>query len=128
MLTTEDSKQKLTTAVRGWIHMDNLVESFTKQATNARNLRTKHEDEAIQMMKTMGISSSTIQVSGASLQIVKRKSVSGLTWGFLDKEIAAWATTQHISPTQVQGLLKWLHDHRETTITENLKKSHPSSN
>jgi len=103
--------------------MDNLVESFTKQATNARTLRNKHEEEAIQTMKKMGLSSSTIQVSGASLQIVKRKSVSGLTWGFLEKEVAAWATTQNISPTQVQGLVQWLHDHRETTVSENLKKS-----
>ena len=107
--------------------MDNLVESFTKQATNARTLRTKHEDDAIQMMKKMGLSSSTIQVSGASLQIVKRKSVSGLTWGFLEKEVAAWATSQNISPTQVQGLILWLHEHRETSVSENLKKSSSSS-
>jgi hypothetical protein len=103
--------------------MDNLVESFAKQTTNARTLRTKHEEEAIHMMNRMGLSSSTIQVSGASLQIVKRKSVSGLTWGFLDKEIAAWATTQNITPTQVQSLLVWLHEHRETTVTDTLKKS-----
>lgn len=124
MLTTEDSKQTLTTSIRGWIHMDNLVESFTKQATNARSLRAKHEEEAIRTMKQMGLASSTIQVSGASLQIVKRKNTSGLTWGFLDKEIAAWATTQQqITPSQVQSLLSWLHEHRETTLTETLKKS-----
>ena len=103
--------------------MDNLVESFTKQATNARNLRAKHEEEAIRTMKQMGLASSTIQVSGASLQIVKRKNTSGLTWGFLDKEIAAWATQQQITPSQVQSLLSWLHEHRETTMTETLKKS-----
>jgi hypothetical protein len=123
MLTTEDSKQTLTTSIRGWIHMDNLVESFTKQATNARSLRAKHEEEAIRTMKQMGLASSTIQVSGASLQIVKRKNTSGLTWGFLDKEIAAWATQQQITPSQVQSLLRWLHEHRETTMTETLKKS-----
>lgn len=124
MLTTDDSKQKLATSIRGWIHMDNLVESLTKQATNARSLRTKHEEDAIQTMKRLGLTSSTIQVSGASLQIVKRKSVSGLTWGFLDKEIAEWATAQHISPTQAQSLIQWLHEHREYTTTETLKKSH----
>lgn len=123
MLTTDDSKQKLATSIRGWIHMDNLVESFAKQAANARALRSKHEDDAIQTMKQMGLASSTIQVSGASLQIMKRKSVSGLTWGFLDKEVAAWATTQNISPSQVQSLMQWLQDHRENTQVEYLKKS-----
>jgi len=123
MLTTEDSKQKLATSIRGWIHMDNLVESFTKQASNARTLRSKHENDAIQTMKQMGLASSTIQVSGASLQIMKRKSISGLTWGFLDKEVAEWATTHNISPSQVQSLMQWLQDHRENTQVEYLKKS-----
>lgn len=123
MLSTEDPKQKLATSIRGWIHMDNLADSLTKQAANARTLRAKHENDAIQTMKTLGVAASTIQVSGTSLQIVKRKTVSGLTWGFLDKEIAAWATTQNISPIQVQSLQKWLHEHREYTVSETLKKS-----
>ena len=123
MITTTDSKQKLATAIRGWIHMDNLTESLTHQATNARKLRAKHEEEAIQIMKQLGLHNSTIQVSGASLQLTTRKSTSGLTWGFLETEIAGWATKQGLTASHAQSLMKWLHDHRETNMVEYLKKT-----
>jgi hypothetical protein len=113
--------------------MDNLVESFNRQATNARQLRAKHEENAVGLMKQMGLSASTIQVSGASLQIKKSKATEGLTWTYLEREIPAWAchlgpgdaraTQARLSPEQVASLLKWLHDHREVRETEYLKKT-----
>lgn len=112
-------KQKLIEAVRGWIHMDNLVESFNQQATNARQLRNKHEQDSIRLMKELGLSASTIQVSGASLNIQKKKVVAGLSWGYLEKEIPACSA---LSTSQSNMLIKWLHDHRETKEVEILKK------
>ena len=116
-------KQKLIEAIRGWIHMDNLVESFNQQATNARNLRNKHEQEAITLMKQLGLSASTIQVSGASLNIQKKKVPSGLSWGYLEKEIPAWATRSGVPANQSSALVKWLHEHREMKEVESLKKN-----
>jgi hypothetical protein len=116
-------KQKLIEAIRGWIHMDNLVESFNQQATNARNLRNKHEQDAITLMKQLGLSASTIQVSGASLNIQKKKVQSGLSWGYLEKEIPAWGTRSGISANQSSALVKWLHEHREIKEVESLKKN-----
>jgi hypothetical protein len=118
-----DPKQQLITAIRGWIHMDNLAESFHKQTTNARQLRSQHEENAIGLMKQMGLTSSTIQVSGASLQMKKSKTAEGLTWGYLEREIPAWGTQARLTPEQVASLLKWLHEHREMRETEFLKKS-----
>ena len=103
--------------------MDNLAESFYKQTTNARQLRSQHEENAIGLMKQMGLTSSTIQVSGASLQMKKSKTAEGLTWGYLEREIAAWGTQARLTPDQVASLLKWLHEHREMRETEFLKKS-----
>jgi hypothetical protein len=116
-------KQKLIEAIRGWIHMDNLVESFNQQATNARTLRNKHEQEAITLMKQLGLSASTIQVSGASLNIQKKKVQSGLSWGYLEKEIPAWATRSGVPVNQSSALVKWLHEHREMKEVESLKKN-----
>lgn len=98
--------------------MDNLLESHTAQATNARNLRAKYEKEAIAIMKQMQLDKSTIQVSGASLVLQKKTTPNALSWTYLEKEIAAWG----LNPTQTQSLLKWLHEHRELKETESLKK------
>lgn len=121
-MSLTDPKQQLAASIRGWIHMDNLVESFTKQASNARGLRTKHEDDSIRLIKSMGLQESTIKVSGASLKLETKKATSGLSWSYLEKEIPAWATKSGLTPTQSASLLTWLHAHRTTSEVESLKK------
>jgi hypothetical protein len=121
-IVSTDAKTRLVAAIRAFVHMDNLVETHTRQATNARAARAKAEAEAITLMKEMSLDASTIQVSGASLQITKKKVPAGLTWGYLEREVPAWATRSGLSATQSAGLLQWLHSHRETKETEVLKK------
>jgi hypothetical protein len=122
-IISKDPKQRLIDSIRGWIHMDNLVENHAVQAANARALRAKHEKDAIELMKQMRLDKSTIQVSGASLTLQKKTAPGALTWTFLEREISAWATRAGISAAQSQSLVKWLHDHREIKETESLKKS-----
>jgi hypothetical protein len=103
--------------------MDNLAESFTTQANNARTLRAKHEADAIATMKQLGMAGSTIQVSGATLQIQKRRSAGTLTWGYLEREIPVWATKAGLTPAQAASLMDWLQTHRDSKETEGLKKT-----
>jgi hypothetical protein len=121
-MLARDPKQQLGDAIRAWIHMDNLTESFTHQATNARQLRNKHETEAIRLVKQLGLQESTIKVSGAALHLAKRKVTGGLTWSYLDKEIAAWSTKNGITATQSASLIAWLHAKRDVSETEYIKK------
>jgi len=120
-----DAKQRLVTAIRNYVHMDNLVESLNKQTTNARTLRTKHETEAIGLMHQMGLGASTIQISGSALQIKPQRTPAGLTWGFLEREVGAWAASAGIPATRATGLIKWLQEHREIRETECLQKVGP---
>jgi hypothetical protein len=122
-IVTKDPKQRLIDAIRGWIHMDNLLENHNAQAANARTLKNKHEADAIALMKQMHLDKSTIQVSGASLTLQKKATPGALSWTYLEKEIPAWATRTGITAVQSQSLIKWLHDHRELKETESLKKS-----
>ncbi len=121
-ITALDPKQKLIQSIRGWVHMENLAESLNHQATNARRLRSQHEDDAIGLIKQLGLSKSTIQISGASLQLAARKEKGALSWTYLEKEVPEWASHAGISPEKATGLLKWLQEHREAKETEYLKK------
>jgi hypothetical protein len=103
--------------------MDNLAESFSTQATNARQVRAKHEDDAITLIKELGLQGSTIQVSGATLNLKTSRTSSPLSWGYLEREIPAWATRNGVSAAQSASLLKWLHEHRDMKETEFLKKT-----
>jgi hypothetical protein len=118
-----ESKQRLIEAIRGWIHMDNLLENHSAQAANARNLRGKHEQEAITLMKQMNLERSTIQVSGGSLTLQQKTAPAALTWGYLEKEVPEWAAKNGVTATQTASLIRWLHDRREVKATESLKKS-----
>ena len=117
-----DPKQRLIQSIRGWVHMENLAESLNHQATNARKLRSQHETDAIGLIKQLGLSKSTIQISGASLQLSARKEKGGLTWAYLEKEIPAWASHAGVSAEKTAALIAWLHEHRESKESEYLKK------
>jgi hypothetical protein len=121
----EDPKKQLSAAIRDWIHMDNVAEVHAKQAANARELRAKHEATAIQLIKQMNLTKSTIKVSGASLQLASRKANAALTWTFLEREVAAWAASQSpaTAAKQTQSLMTWLQGHRDVREAEYIKKT-----
>ena len=123
----DDNHTRLIQAIRGWVHMDNLAESFQTQANNAREVRSKHETEAIGLMKQMGLAASTIQVSGASLKLTTKHEPGALTWTYLEREIPAWATQSGVSSAQAASLIKWLQEHRDAKEKEILKKSVPKT-
>lgn len=104
--------------------MDNLAESFNRQALNARQVRSKHEAEAIALMRELGLTASQIQISGgATLQLARRRNSVPLTWAFLERELPK----SGLAPAQVATVLTWLQGHRDVKETEFLKKNVPGS-
>ena len=121
--TEADPKQRLVSAIRGWVHMDNLAESHQRQAINARTVRAKHETEAIGLMRQLGLTKSKIQVSGAELHLASHRTVAQLSWKYLEREVPAWAASARLPAEHARGLLKWLQEHREYKETEELEKT-----
>jgi hypothetical protein len=108
--------------------MDNLAESFNQQAMNARSLRAKHEADAIALIKQMGMTASTFQLTGgAQLTLAQRRTPANLTWGYLEREVPVWASRAGLTPVQSAALIKWLQEHREVKQAEYLKKTLPSA-
>ena len=123
MALVPDKRSQLVSAIRAYVHMDNLAETHARQATNAREARTRHETEAIGLMREMGLSDSTIQISGATLSLAHQRTPGTLTWGYLEKEVPTWATQAGVSAAQAAGLLRWLREHRDIKESDYLKKT-----
>ncbi len=121
--STNEQRTQLTTAIRGWVHFDNLAENLNRQTLNARELRAKHEGDAIRSLRQLGMTASTIQIADAQLQFAVRREPANLTWSYLEEQVPRWATHAGITAVQVQSLMKWLQEHRETKEKEYLKKS-----
>lgn len=114
--------EQLKKAIREWIHADNLVESFTAQANNARQARARHEAEALTLMKRLGYTEKTqLRVSGGTIQMATRRTPGDLTWGMLERELPAWATRTGIPAATASGLVGWLQTHRGTKEMDFLK-------
>lgn len=68
--------------------MDNLVESFNRQTANAQRLRSKHEQEAIALMKQMGLTKTQIQISGGvTLQLMTDHPAIQVDISLVEKEL-----------------------------------------
>ena len=119
-----DPKSQLVAAIRSFVHMDNLAETHARQATNAREARARHEEDAIRLMRQMGMATSTIQVSGVvSLALAHQRTPGSLTWGYLEREVPAWASRSGVSTAQAAELLQWLRDNRDMKESDYLKKT-----
>jgi hypothetical protein len=123
MAAAPDLKTRLVQAIRNWVHASNYAETHQRQALNFRKERATHETESIALMKQMGLAASVIQISGAKLQLSRRTAPAGLTWGYLEREVGAWAAHSGVAPATAASLLKWLHEHREVKELEYLKRT-----
>lgn len=118
-----DTKSQLVTAIRSFVHMDNLAETHARQAANAREARARHEAEAIRLMREMELTNSTIQISGAALSLAHQRTPGSLTWGYLEREVPAWAIRSGVTAAQATSLLQWLREHRDIKEADYLKKT-----
>ena len=100
-------QQRFINLIREWTHFDNLVENHTAQATNAKTMRTKTEQQVIQLMNELHIEKSVIQVSGARLSLQKDARDLPILWEFLEKELSTFFKKDKVV---VASLLKWLRE------------------
>ena len=74
-------------------------------------------------MRQLGLGKSKIQVSGAELHLASHRTVTPLSWKYLEREVPTWAASVRLSADQSRSLLKWLQEHREYKESEELEKT-----
>lgn len=115
-------RNELAEAVRKWVHFDNLTESLSKQAQNARTLRTQHEAQVLRLLETTGMKGAQIQITGATLQFAQRSKPGDLTWSFLDEQLHAFFKTKG-KPDETSAILEFIQAHRVSKTQDYLKKT-----
>jgi hypothetical protein len=73
------------TAVRNWVHYDNLASSFYKQASSARKVRDDYEDRIVNHLKTNAMEHAIIQIGGGRMSVVEEKKPCPLTLAKLEE-------------------------------------------
>jgi hypothetical protein len=117
--------EDLSTAVRQWVHFDNVAENLNKQIANVRALRSEYEAKVLELLARQNLRNATLRVTGATLQCATRSKPSDLTWSFLEEQLHEYFRSKgkgkdHDETTEI---LTFLHRHRGGKTTECLKKT-----
>jgi hypothetical protein len=118
----QDTTKRLQHAVRSWVHYDNLVNTFNKQAQNARSLKSAQEKDIQDILLQLKQQRAVIEVNGARLQFQQKESKSNLSWSWLDEQLHKWYSSPESKGKGATDLIKYLQAHRTLKIQETLEK------
>jgi hypothetical protein len=116
------ASSELTEAVRHWVHFDNLAETLNKQVTNARAKRSDYEKKTLSLLDGMKLQNVSMEVHGATLTRSVKTETEPLTWGFLEKTLAAYFAAKK-QPDQTASILDTLQKARTVKTVDHLKKT-----
>lgn len=121
-IVTKDTTKKLEYAVKSWVHYDNLVSTFNKQAHNARFQKGIQEKEIADILGEMNQRKAVIEVNGAKLQFLRHESKTGLSWSWLQENLRLWYSSPQANTKGADDLYKFLQTKRSIKIQETLEK------
>jgi hypothetical protein len=112
----------LATAVRQWVHFDNLAESLNKQVANVRTLRSEYESKILTLMQQQNLQNATLKITGATLQYANRTKPTDLSWAFLEDQLHEYYKISG-KRDETTEILEFLQKHRGGKVVEYLKKT-----
>jgi hypothetical protein len=120
--TPAGNPEDLSTAVRQWVHFDNVAENLNKQIANVRALRAEYEAKVLELLARQNIRHATLRVTGATLQYATKSKSTDLSWSFLEEQLHEYFRTKGTAD-QTSDILAFLHRHRGGKTIEYLKKT-----
>ena len=111
--------------VRSYVHYDNLVGNYTKQATGARKLRDQFEDQIIKTLRNKQMDNAIIQIAGATLQCVNEKSVPSLSIPRLESYLHGYFSQKGSGMDETDAILRYIRAQKvnDTQMISRLKKT-----
>jgi hypothetical protein len=111
--------------VRSYVHYDNLVNNYTKQAGGARKLRDQFEDQIIKTLRTNRMENAVIQIAGATLQCTNEKSVPSLSMPRLEQYLHGYYAQKGNGLDETDAILRYirLQKTNDTQLIAKLKKT-----
>jgi hypothetical protein len=121
-ITPTQSQEDLATAVRQWVHFDNLAENLNKQIANVRTLRGQYETKVLDLLAHQNLRNASLRVNGATLQCATKSKATDLSWTFLEEQLHEYYRNKG-TRDDTPDILTFLHRHRGGKTIEYLKKT-----
>lgn len=114
------------TWVRNYVHYDNLVGTYTKQASAARKMRDDFEGKVIGSLRSNNMQNAIIKISGgAHLQCIDEKTVPALSLPRLQGYLHAYFKQKGNGLDETDAILRYikLQKTNDTQTVARLKKT-----
>jgi hypothetical protein len=116
------AKPELIEQVRNYVHFDNLAESLSKQATNARTMRKQFEEKILTSLESAGMRNAVLQINGATLQRDTEIKQQDLSWYCLEEQLRNYYKSKG-KPDETTQVIEFVKKNRPAKMTEYLKKN-----
>lgn len=123
-IITVSSKQQFIENVQKWVTIDSQLKIVNEKTKQMREMKSILNAEICNYMNTNNISRNSITISDGELRIHEKKEYSSMTFGYVERCLAELINNQ----TQVDYIMQYLKDNRETTISNEVKRIYKKKN
>ena len=123
-IITVSSKQQFIENVQKWVTIDSQLKIVNEKTKQMREMKTRLNAEICNYMNTNNISRNSITISDGELRIHEKKEYSSMTFGYVERCLAELINNQ----PQVEYIMQYLKDNRETTISNEVKRIYKKKN
>jgi hypothetical protein len=123
-IITVSSKQQFIENVQKWVTIDSQLKIVNEKTKQMREMKSRLNAEICNYMNTNNISRNSITISDGELRIHEKKEYSSMTFGYVERCLAELINNQ----PQVEYIMQYLKDNRETTISNEVKRIYKKKN
>jgi pyruvate/oxaloacetate carboxyltransferase len=119
----ELNTQSLSRMIQSWVHFDNLAATFTRQAQQARAVRSKWESQVLEYLQKTKMTNAIIQITGGRLTVNEEKTANPLTLQRLEQLLHEYFNKRPPGSTdETADILAYIKANRGAVIETRLKK------
>jgi len=111
-------KQVFIENVQKWAYLDSKLKLVNENTKKMRDMKHTITDDICQYMNDNNISENKIEISDGELKIYEKKEYSPPTFGYIEKCLAEIISNK----TQVDFIMDYLKEHRETKTTRDIRR------
>jgi hypothetical protein len=105
--------------IQKWVALDNQHKYVNEKSKEIRSNKSKLQDDIYNYMNENKLLENKIKISDGELRICEKKEHTGLTFGYIEKCLGELITDKN----QVEYVIKYLKDKRETGVTYEIKRT-----
>ena len=114
------SRDILTSKIKRWVQLDSQLKLINEKTKLMREERNTLSNDICEELNKAGIANRKIILPDGDLKVYEKKDYSQLTFSFLEQHLGNIMT----DPQQVSMVIDYLKQHREITITSDLKRNY----